>query len=111
MTADRSRIADLLSSACGGSEDVEPNTSEWDAERYAEHVHERVGAIVKFIFEAMPNAEHLGQPYGDAFDAIEAALHQLSQRDDILARLVDAGIVTESLLEDIEAKLDAETQP
>lgn len=103
------KIASMLSDACGGAVTGEPNTSEWGAVRYAEHVRDRQAAIVEFIFEAMPDAEDLGGAYGDSFDAVEGALRRLAHRSAILDRLVEAGYITESLIDDIEAKLEAAT--
>ena len=94
---------DMLADACGGAVETSHSSDAWDLDRYAEHIRDRQVEIVALLFRLLPDeAEHLGQPYGDSFDAVEAALHHLGTRSAILDRLVDAGYVTESLVEDIE---------
>ncbi len=103
MSAARNMLAD----ACGGAlechSDDRTDASCWDLDRYAEHIRDRQVTIVELLFRLCPEeAEHFGQPYGDSFDAVEAALHHLELRAAILNRLVEGGRVTESEIDDIE---------
>lgn len=55
------RIEVLLSDAFGGAVTDEPNHTEWDAVRMAEHVRERQAAIVLLLEDIFGGeAEHLG---------------------------------------------------
>lgn len=101
MSAARDMLADACGGAVGCSHQCDGDA--WDVDRYAEHIRERQVAIVELLFQLCPeHAEHFGQPYGDSFDAVEAALHHLDLRAAILDRLVLAGYVTETLIEDLE---------
>lgn len=110
--AEQLAMRDMLADACGGAVDSNHAASAWDLPRYCEHIRDRQVAIVEALFELLPDqAEHLGQPYGDSFDAVEAALYQLELRAAILDRLIDGGHVTEALVEELEDAIMRERLP
>jgi hypothetical protein len=72
----------MLADACGGALNSDSgdahNADAWDLARYCEHIRDEQIAIVSQLGEIFgDDAEHLGQPYGDSFAAVQAALGQM----------------------------------
>lgn len=66
----------MLADACNGALNG-PSDSAWELDEYAEHIRDRTIAITEKVVELFGENLGVDPECGDAFDAIEAAVHSI----------------------------------